>query len=1015
MEFNPETIQKIESFITKSIKKKEYEFELRFRQKNINHKKFASIFDKFTFSKSNNGFEFSYIMIKELDIYLRTDNQSKSRMTIHGDDEIKKYWLGADFDESKITFMEKEKIENYDDDDYQFRCSLNHELEKNNILEKNKSLLKSNNSNKYYRLKNRYRIQTGSYFYIDLTIVKQGYGVNLKESKALKAIPQYEIEIELDNEKKIDEKKCMNELIQIIYSILRILNESNGILGIQRKEEIMDAYKKLVDVKRNDNFFIAANPVTLHKQNLVKSDEFKNIVNRYSVTLKADGERNFAIVLGNGEIYFINNNQNVVYSGYNCKSYANSLIEGEMINFTGNKRFYAYDMLFSQGNDIRRRLLKSLRKRNESFDEKLEGRLDMLLKFLNAKDLKKNKLFDERFNIEIKIKPYEISLQTDGLDIFPKTEQIWRNRSQNEFEVDGLIFTPIYTHYPLKGGKWTDLFKWKPPNLNSIDFLVKFLRDKNGSIVNSPYIDNVKRLDDKVERKLKLYRTLILYVGGSNFEYNYRYKKMMKVLKPVLFNPLRKEEIVLEFDQNNTAKLFIDSEQRIYAFDPITKNKEEIQDDTIIECSFDTDASDGFHWVPIRVRHDKTTEYKEGKNQFGNNENTANDIYRSIKSPVTEEMVTTGKVDIGSEEFIEETKSYFSQLDDINEGKKKRYPYQNFHNQYIKYQLFYLTSPNYLESLTSGQKGKILDGCSGKGVDITKIKKAHYAEVVGLEIDQTAVQYATSYYKTSVSRPKPKAYYVQGDLSKLIFPNQACAFSESGKFYTKKFIPNKFYFDTMCLMFCLHYFFKNEITLRTIIQNMNDSLKLDGYVIGTCFDGANLYNQLREKSSISGKKNDGSIMWKIDKKYKGRITFGQRQANLGKEVDVFVQTIGNIHKEYLVKFAYLEKIMSEYGFEKVTIKPFEEFYDELKENQNILKLEESEFNKMKDYVDNMSDEEKRFSFLSSAFIFKKKEKSSDTLYTKLVTLMEKEARVQGDILKVDKAEEGIIVQDELDK
>ena len=33
MEFNPETIQKIESFITKSIKKKEYEFELRFRQK----------------------------------------------------------------------------------------------------------------------------------------------------------------------------------------------------------------------------------------------------------------------------------------------------------------------------------------------------------------------------------------------------------------------------------------------------------------------------------------------------------------------------------------------------------------------------------------------------------------------------------------------------------------------------------------------------------------------------------------------------------------------------------------------------------------------------------------------------------------------------------------------------------------------------------------------------------------------------------------------------------------------
>jgi mRNA capping enzyme. len=44
--------------------------------------------------------------------------------------------------------------------------------------------------------------------------------------------------------------------------------------------------------------------------------------------------------------------------------------------------------------------------------------------------------------------------------------------------------------------------------------------------------------------------------------------------------------------------------------------------------------------------------------------------------------------------------------------------------------------------------GKILDGCCGKGLDITKIKIAGYAEVVGLELDLNSVEYAISYYKS---------------------------------------------------------------------------------------------------------------------------------------------------------------------------------------------------------------------------------------------------------------------------
>jgi DNA topoisomerase-2 len=51
--------------------------------------------------------------------------------------------------------------------------------------------------------------------------------------------------------------------------------------------------------------------------------------------------------------------------------------------------------------------------------------------------------------------------------------------------------------------------------------------------------------------------------------------------------------------------------------------------------------------------------------------------------------------------------------------------------------------------------------------------------------------------------------------------------------------------------------------------------------------------------------------------------------NYGKSIDVFVKTIGVVHEEYLVNFNYLDKIMGEYGFSKVFVKPFEQFYNEL--------------------------------------------------------------------------------------
>lgn len=60
-------------------------------------------------------------------------------------------------------------------------------------------------------------------------------------------------------------------------------------------------------------------------------------------------------------------------------------------------------------------------------------------------------------------------------------------------------------------------------------------------------------------------------------------------------------------------------------------------------------------------------------------------------------------------------------------------------------------------------------------------------------------------------------------------------------------------------------FFKDEITFRTILQNISDNLKIGGFVIGTTFDGERIYNALKSDNVITGKTFSGETMWRIEK------------------------------------------------------------------------------------------------------------------------------------------------------
>jgi UDP-glucose 4-epimerase len=59
----------------------------------------------------------------------------------------------------------------------------------------------------------------------------------------------------------------------------------------------------------------------------------------------------------------------------------------------------------------------------------------------------------------------------------------------------------------------------------------------------------------------------------------------------------------------------------------------------IVEFSYDFTRENGWRWVPLRVRYDKTAEYRQNLKQYGNAYKVANENWKSIHNPVTEDMI----------------------------------------------------------------------------------------------------------------------------------------------------------------------------------------------------------------------------------------------------------------------------------------------------------------------------------------------------------------------------------------
>ena len=545
-------------------------------------------------------------------------------------------------------------------------------------------------------------------------------------------------------------------------------------------------------------------------------------------------------------------------------------------------------------------------------------------------------------NIPIKVAVKKFQVASPDKSIFACANFIISGQKAGifEYETDGLIFTPCNTGVasnkvgvagPLHKVTWDMSFKWKPLNQNTIDFLITTKKNKNGTDAVGNIFEN--GIDTMKSEQLQQYKTIILRVGYDERKHGYINPCAAVIddklphagdvdtgdgYKPVPFYPTNPYDpeasicnIPLREDQNGVLQMF-------------TSQDEIFDDETIVEFSYDATRPKYWRWVAERVRYDKTAEYKRGIKNYGNAYHVANNNWYSIHNPVTLEMITTGQ-NIPDE--LADDDVYYNKTSGDNKTRSMR----DFHNLFVKKMLI---------TKVAAKGNTLIDYAVGKAGDFPKWIDAKLSFVFGVDLSKDNIENRLdgacarflNYRKKFYSMPY--ALFVNGNSGVNIKSGDAM-FTEKGKEIVRALFNDgpkdasilgmgvyRQYgkavdgFNISSCQFALHYFFENIEKLNQFLKNVSECTKVDGYFIGSCYDGATMFQALRsvEKGKSIGLMADDEKIWEITKEY-SQTTYDPDISCVGYAIDVYQDSINKTIKEYLVNFTYFTELMRGYGFE----------------------------------------------------------------------------------------------------
>ena len=897
---------------------------------------------------------------------------------------------------------------------------------------------------------------------------------NIQESNVFNQIENYEIEIEIDNlfatrySKTYAKIENLHKgLKQVIKYILIGLQNSNYPIGNREQLDIYTKYLKIVkgelDIysKVNPKDFIGPSSVTLQTINMLSekdiddtNNKIPNIRNNYTVTDKADGDRKLMFINDNGLIYLFTTSMATEFTG--CKTnnsdIFNTIIDGEHITYDKNKQFLnlyaAFDIYF-------------LNKKNttglvffENNSEKQEGEkaktkdtsrlviLNSVIKKLNAVSINNTKTPCMQFQVK---KFY-------ANNIFAGCATILNNSKLGlfQYETDGLIFTPSNTgvasntsgyNAPNYRTTWNESFKWKPKEFNTIDFYVKFKKTQLGSY----FIGNIHSNGNDLTslNQIKQYITLVLHVGFDEKRHGYINPCADIIndnIKKRTMDGYKNEYRAAEFYPTNPSDLDAKYCNLLAVYDNTnvlrvyTEDGEEIEDNSIIEFRYDSTREIGWRWIPLRNRYDKTSELRSGFKNYGNAYHVANQNWQSIHNPITDEMIMTGSNIINN---MNDDDVYYNKVTNKSSTRSLR----DFHNLFVK---------SLLIKQISKQGDLLIDYAVGKGGDLPKWIHSQLGFILGIDIMRDNIEnrldgacarylnYATRFTKI------PSAIFINGNTSLNIKTGEAI-FSEKyktivkavfgegeknieklGKGIYKNYGVARSGFNISSIQFAIHYMFESAISLNNFLKNVAECTALNGYFVGTCYDGKKIFNMLNSREngeSVSIFKDDKKI-WQITKQY-NETEFLDDDSCIGYAIDIYQETINQTFREYLVNFDYLTRILEMYGFVPLTndelreknltssITGFEMHFENMK---NSLVTSNKYGKPITQYGDaiSMSEEEKTISFLNNSFIYKKIRNYSGNVEDAIsveTQEKDKEKQISDNIEQIDSEIQEIITKD----
>lgn len=772
---------------------------------------------------------------------------------------------------------------------------------------------------------------------IDSKNVSQWYN----DVKQLTEPDKYEVEMEYVGIGPNSNQEKTHTIIKSLEEIFKKINIVPELENICYKNDVYDDIKTIIPYKLQlrDSSDISFSTI-IEK---VKTLQIFNLnyikKNPYLITEKVDGERHILYIHNDGDLIMYK----LIDSRDNCtvikqvnsdddaiSQYTPILIDGELIETfkanTTNDEISLHDIIESIHDIIKLKRKRSLLSCDFEINKKIFVGFDIMI--FNGNDITKID-FDKRYEhlksvdkiLKHSFKGLDLKYKTKEYKLYNKANiQILINKKNNYF-IDGIIFVPKNQPYYNR-----NTFKWKLPEMNSNDYLVRIVDDdeKNKIITLNLYVGARRQLLNKYSLKNPdTYKQL--------FGNKYENKKYI----PIAFQPRNKPDLYivkLKYIKRMKDNVINDNilSQYIYT---LQIGEIPIRDDSILEMIYNPDQKHLSSWIVLRTRDDKTEKYKRGENMFGNDWFTAFNNWKTIQRPI----IFTGGDD--------DNDTYYKIEYGTKQAKTKVDKLKLFHN-YIKRGMYmrYTNSIKYLLELGGGRAN-----------DLYKWGSAKIKNVILIDYDENALKQA-KIRRDNYKQTFPKLSLLQGNLQT----------TKIRDIIKTQFFNTKLngLFDAIVCNFAFHYFIKNTVTLNRILNEIYQLLKVDGLFIISAHDSAKLielftkynvgYNEnlyIYRNSVSKSKKDDDELLFKFKKLFKGK-----KLNKAGQKISVFVESIGVEHEEYLVNFDEIKNIMTKNNkFSVINDYHFNKKYENFVRKKNI----------------NLDYGEKVFSFTNRYIVFKK--------------------------------------------